>query len=145
MKKHCILVVDDEAGIRDMLEGALEGVGYQVRLAADATEARTKLDEGGIDLVLLDAVLPGESGPMLGEHVARERKLPLVFVSGDPGALRELRSAPFVRVGKPFRLTQLLHVIDQELRAASRATEQKSALVGVKAPASKTLPEVLTT
>lgn len=145
MKKHCILVVDDEAGIREMLQGALEGVGYEVRLAAEASEARARLDAGGIDLVLLDAVLPGESGPMLGEHVARERKLPLVFVSGDPGALRELRSAPFVRVGKPFRLTQLLHVIDQELRATSRAAEQKSELVGAKVPASKTLPEVLTT
>jgi DNA-binding NtrC family response regulator len=141
MKQWCVLVVDDEEGLRDMLRNALEGVGYAVRMAADAQEARRALDEGGIDLVLLDAVLPGESGPALGEHVARDRKLPLVFISGDPGALRELRSAPFVRLGKPFRLTQLLHVIDQELRATSRRAESKDKVVGAKAPSSAIVSE----
>jgi DNA-binding response OmpR family regulator len=146
MRKHCVLVVDDEPALREMLQSALEGVGYRVRVAADAAEGRREVDQGGIDLVLLDAVLPGESGPSFGEYVARDKKLPLIFLSGDPGALRELRSAPFVRLGKPFRLTQVLHVIDQELQAVARRAQTKNLVVGAKAPepAVKDLPEVLT-
>ena len=145
MGKQCVLVVDDEQAIREMLQNALEGVGYRVRVAADAAEGRRELDHGGIDLVILDAVLPGESGPSFGEYVARDKKLPLVFLSGDPGALRELRSAPFVRLGKPFRLTQLLHVIDQELQAVARRAQTKNLVVGAKTTglAVKNLPEVL--
>jgi DNA-binding NtrC family response regulator len=115
-----ILVVDDDSDIRDTLLTVLGGVGYDVALAADAAEARRQLDEEPVDLVITDCMMPGESGKELADHVATERGLPVVFLTGDPSMYFELKRAPFIRLGKPFRTVNLLQVVDQEIRAAER-------------------------
>jgi DNA-binding NtrC family response regulator len=117
---HRILVVDDDDAIRQTMTTILEGVGYEVALADSAEEARRYLATESADLVLVDAVLPQESGRSLAEHLATERGLPVVFVTGDPTMYFELKRAPFVRMGKPFRVLSLLQVVDQEIRAAER-------------------------
>lgn len=131
---HTLLVVDDDPDIRDLLTMTLEGVGYVVLVAKDATEARARVESAHIDLVLIDAVLPGESGPELAEWIAREKKLPLVLLSGDWIAYQELKQHPYVRLSKPFRVTNLLHVIDQEVRAAERRIVRFPESVGGKRP-----------
>jgi CheY-like chemotaxis protein len=117
---HRILVVDDDPASRETLVTVLGGVGYEVAVAADAAEARRQLDEEPVDLVLTDCMMPGERGPALAEHIADERGLPVVFLTGDPNMYFELKRAPFIRLGKPFRTVNLLQVVDQEIRAAER-------------------------
>jgi two-component system nitrogen regulation response regulator NtrX len=62
MKLHRILVVDDEAGIRQSLSGVLEDEGYEVESAASGEECLRRLPEGAFELVLLDIWLPGMDG-----------------------------------------------------------------------------------
>src|ERR1035441_7713258 len=57
-----ILVIDDEAGIRDSLEVLLTLEGYAVRMAADGEQGLRILELENFDLVLLDLALPGRSG-----------------------------------------------------------------------------------
>jgi len=57
-----ILIVDDEAGIRDSLETLLGLEGFRVDLAADGREGLDQLARHSYDLMLLDLALPGESG-----------------------------------------------------------------------------------
>ena len=57
-----ILVIDDEAGIRESLEVLLTLEGYSVKMAIDGEEGLAMLEKGNYDLVLLDLALPGQSG-----------------------------------------------------------------------------------
>ena len=57
-----ILVIDDEAGIRESLEVLLTLEGYAVKMAVDGEQGLRVLDQESFDLVLLDLALPGQSG-----------------------------------------------------------------------------------
>ncbi len=57
-----LLVVEDEKGIRVALEDRLRMVGYEVETAADGTEAFSRATQGGLDLIVLDLILPGKDG-----------------------------------------------------------------------------------
>ncbi len=72
--KGRILVVDDEADIRESLETLLELEGYSVELAPDATSGIKKLESFSYDLILLDLMMPDRSGMEVLREV-RERDL----------------------------------------------------------------------
>jgi DNA-binding response OmpR family regulator len=57
-----LLVVDDDARIRELLRRYLASTGFRVTTASDAAEARTKLSSMEFDLVVLDVMMPGENG-----------------------------------------------------------------------------------
>src|SRR3954449_5055529 len=57
-----LLVVDDDARIRELLRRYLAGSGFRVTVAGDAAEARSKLASMEFDLVVLDVMMPGENG-----------------------------------------------------------------------------------
>ncbi|HMA50902.1 MAG TPA: response regulator, partial [Magnetospirillaceae bacterium] len=57
-----ILVVDDDARLRQLLSRYLAENGYMVSTAADAGEARRQLDSMEFDLIVLDVMMPGETG-----------------------------------------------------------------------------------
>jgi signal transduction histidine kinase/CheY-like chemotaxis protein len=80
-----ILLVEDNADVRDSTAGLLESVGYSVTAAADGAQALAFLEGGAgrFDLLITDVVMPGLSGPEVAERVrARQGPLPVVFVSG---------------------------------------------------------------
>ena len=61
-KKVSILVVDDDAAIRELLHEHLSRVGYDVLTAGDGDEMRERLDGARVDLIVLDVMLPGDDG-----------------------------------------------------------------------------------
>ena len=65
-----LLLVDDEASIREPLAKYLEKQGFRVTDAANASAARSGLIAYDIDLVLLDIMMPGEDGLSLCRHIA---------------------------------------------------------------------------
>src|ERR1019366_6381936 len=77
-----ILVIDDEAGIRDSLEVLLTLEGYSVRMASDGEQGVRILELENFDLVLLDLALPGRSGlellPLIKE---RQPELPVIMIT----------------------------------------------------------------
>lgn len=76
-----ILVVDDEAHIRDVVRYALERDGHRVVTAGDGEEALDRVREGDVDLVVLDIVMPELDGLSVCRRLRAEHALPIVFLS----------------------------------------------------------------
>jgi len=77
-----ILVVDDEPDIRAFLSVVFEHEGYDVLGAGDAREARTIVEAGGADVLILDLDLPGMHGLEFLTEVRTRGELPVIVVSG---------------------------------------------------------------
>jgi DNA-binding NtrC family response regulator len=77
-----ILVIDDEAAIRESLEVLLKLEGYSTSMAADGVEGLRTLDQENFDLVLLDLALPGQSGlELLPQIKERHPELPIIMIT----------------------------------------------------------------
>jgi two-component system cell cycle sensor histidine kinase/response regulator CckA len=116
-----LLVVEDEAVVRALVVRTMTGFGYRCLEARDAEEALQRLEEeqGKIDLVITDVVMPGMSGRGLGELVAREYPaLPVLYTSGfanDDMIRRGLLDASRPFLQKPFAPDRLARKIREVL------------------------------
>jgi two-component system, NtrC family, nitrogen regulation response regulator NtrX len=120
-----ILVVDDEADIRGLLKEILTEEGYEVEVAADATEARTARATRTFDLVLLDIWMPDTDGITLLREwsVSDGHHCPVVMMSGHgtvETAVEATRLGAFDFVEKPLSLTKLLRTVERALDAGHR-------------------------
>ena len=120
-----ILVVDDEADIRGLLKEILTEEGYDVEVAADATEARTARATRTFDLVLLDIWMPDTDGITLLREwsVSDGYHCPVVMMSGHgtvETAVEATRLGAFDFVEKPLSLTKLLRTVERALDAGHR-------------------------
>jgi two-component system nitrogen regulation response regulator NtrX len=120
-----ILVVDDEADIRGLLKEILAEEGYEVEVAADATQARTARVNHVPDLVLLDIWMPDTDGITLLREwsVTDGYDCPVVMMSGHgtvETAVEATRLGAFDFVEKPLSLTKLLRTVERALDAGRR-------------------------
>ena len=76
-----LLVVDDDARLRGLLRRYLSESGFRVTTASDAAEARASLARFAFDLVVLDVMMPGESGLDLTRELRREGGLPVLLLT----------------------------------------------------------------
>ena len=134
-----ILVVDDDASIRDGLARALTRQGYTVSLAGSLAEARTHLGKGGHDAVLLDIRLgDGDGLELLKEVRATMPDLPVIMATayGDSArAITAMKRGAFEYLTKPFDLPQLNATLARAVSPPPRASSPKideaaGALVG---------------
>lgn len=120
MTSKTIMIVDDEAGIRELLSEILYDEGYGVLLAKNAEEARKLIDRHP-DVVLLDIWMPGTDGlTLLKEWVAQGRlTMPVIMMSGHgtiETALEATRIGAVDFLEKPIALKKLLATIAQTLK-----------------------------
>ncbi len=80
----CVLVVDDDAMVREVLVGQMENLGYRVVQAGDGLEALAQLDAGAaVDLLISDFAMPGMNGLTLIQEARRRRpELPALLLTG---------------------------------------------------------------
>lgn len=76
-----ILIVDDDKGIRDLLKEFLEKRGLRASVAADGDEMEAALRRGGVDLIVLDVMLPGRSGLELCREVRARQATPIIMLT----------------------------------------------------------------
>jgi two-component system, OmpR family, phosphate regulon response regulator OmpR len=76
-----LLVVDDDARLRELLRRYLSESGFRVTTAADVGEARANLASFAFDLVVLDVMMPGESGLALTLALRHEGRLPILLLT----------------------------------------------------------------
>jgi two-component system, cell cycle sensor histidine kinase and response regulator CckA len=119
---ECILVVEDEASVREMVRDVLARQGFRVIEAGSGQEALDvwARDGAGVDMVVSDIVMPdGMSGPELVARLREERpSLKAVFTSGystesDRVSMEMRTGVNFVQ--KPFRPAALIHIIRERL------------------------------
>jgi putative two-component system response regulator len=120
-----ILVIDDDAVVRDVIGEMLVVAGYEVVAAATAAEALELFMEEGIGLVVTDIVMPDVSGLELLEAMRLHRpSLPIVLVTG--ANTRDNLSEALTRgadglVAKPFTTTELQEAVEKALDRAGRS------------------------
>lgn len=120
----CIMVVDDDVHIQNVLSEALGGAGYQALQAYSGTEALLLLEKYKPDLILLDLMLPGLSGEQL---LPRIKDIPVIVVSAKVGVddrVTMLVEGAWDYLTKPFELRELLARIGVCLRKAQGALPQ---------------------
>jgi CheY-like chemotaxis protein len=116
-----VLVVDDDADVRELVVAMLQDLGYRVLAADGGGPAREILDgDAEIDLLLVDVAMPGISGVELARHARRRRPdLPVLFASGyaDMDAFgTDLQSEDLIK--KPYRAADLAVRVQEALRRA---------------------------
>lgn len=117
-----ILVVEDETAIQELIEVNLTMAGHHVLKASDAAQARAIIRAQLPDLVLLDWMLPGESGVSLARHLRgdeRTRQLPLIMLtarSAEQDTVQALEVGADDYITKPFSPRELVARIKAVLR-----------------------------
>ena len=122
MAEKTILVVDDEAPIRDMLRVALEMAEYGVLEAGDAQQAHALIIDKKPDLVLLDWMLPGTSGVELARRLKKDemtRELPIIMLTAkgeEDNKIQGLEIGADDYITKPFSPRELIARLKAVLR-----------------------------
>jgi two-component system OmpR family response regulator len=119
-----LLLVDDEAALREPLAEYLARQGFVVIQAASAAEARTRLRDDPVDLVLLDIMMPGEDGLSLCRHLAESKAIPTILLTArtettDRIVGLEIGADDYVT--KPFEPRELVARIRSVLRRSSKS------------------------
>jgi two-component system nitrogen regulation response regulator NtrX len=120
-----VLVVDDEADIRELVSGVLEDEGYSVRTAGDSTTALNVIEERRPSMVLLDVWLQGsklDGLQLLQEIKARDPSIPVLLISGHGNldtAVAAVREGAVDFIEKPFQAERLIYLV-------RRATETEA-------------------
>lgn len=118
-KKEKILVVDDDLGIREMLQEYLSGHGYEVSTVADGVEMEHYLTQHIADLVILDLMLPGEDGLTLARKLKSRGRQPIIILSArgdDIDRIVGLEVGADDYLAKPFNPRELLARVRAVLR-----------------------------
>jgi len=131
-----ILVVEDEAGIADFLQRGLRGEGYEVEAVGDGVAGARAALEPGVDLVILDRMLPGRDGiEVLREVRAARPTLPVIMLTArsevaDRVEGLDLGATDYVT--KPFSFEELLARIRARLRERPDGSETVIEAAGIR-------------
>jgi two-component system phosphate regulon response regulator OmpR len=123
-----LLVVDDDTRIRELLHRFLSEKGFRVSVAADAAEARRKLEGLSFDLLILDVMMPGESGLSLTQSLSDEKTVPIILLTARSEAdsrIAGLEAGADDYLAKPFDPRELVLRINNILKRNSNPDAPK--------------------
>ena len=121
-----ILIVDDDPAIREMVRLALTGGGYEVQEAGNTLDARQSIVRQAPDLILLDWMLPGQSGFEFARALQRDathKQIPVIMLTArgqEEDKVAALEAGADDYVAKPFSISELLARIKAVLRRTNR-------------------------
>jgi len=118
-KKFCILIVDDEADIREPLAEYLIRNELNVVMADSAAQARQQIIQGDVDLIILDIMMPNEDGLSLCRDLRTRSDVPIILLTArtdDIDRIIGLEMGADDYIGKPFAPRELLARIKAVLR-----------------------------
>jgi two-component system phosphate regulon response regulator PhoB len=146
-----VLVVEDESAIAELISINLRHAGYEVVIAAAADQAQSEIDRVLPDLVLLDWMLPGQSGLMLARRwrsEARTRELPIIMLTAraeESDKINGLDAGADDYLTKPFSTNELMARIRAVLRRkAPEALDSAVEVAGLRLdPATRRVTRVV--
>jgi two-component system phosphate regulon response regulator PhoB len=129
MAPRKVLIVEDEAPIRQMIAFNLTRAGFEVEEAADCSSARSRIADGHPDIILVDWMLPDSSGLELTRSLRRDeasRDLPIIMLTAraeERDKVTGLEGGADDYITKPFSTRELLARINALLRRSSPADD----------------------
>jgi len=131
-----ILIVEDESSFSDALEFLLGKEGFSVITAATGTEALKKFEQGGIDLILLDLMIPEISGTEVCRQIRAKSKVPIIMLTAKDSEVDKvvgLEIGADDYVTKPYSARELVARINAVLRRnGSESTSVESDVITVQ-------------
>jgi len=127
--KHRILIVDDEPAISDNIQFALESEGLETVRVATGLAATPILDEGTIDLIILDIGLPDINGLDLLKEIRRTRATPIILLTARTAEIDRVLGLEIGAddyIAKPFSPRELAARVKAVLRRCQRTAASKS-------------------
>jgi len=124
-----ILAVDDEDSILKVVDYALTQAGYEVHTAGDAAGAAFMMGQVGPDLVILDVMLPGESGLDVARKMRETSNVPIIMLSAKGDEVDRILGLEFGAddyVTKPFSPRELVSRVRAILRRTSASADAPS-------------------
>lgn len=115
---YTIIVAEDDPSIAGLIQLTLTASGYTCRIAPNGHQAAKELELGGIDLALVDIMLPGLDGYAVLE-MCKQRQIPVIFVTAKTSVMDKvygLRMGAEDYITKPFDLSELLARVEVALR-----------------------------
>ncbi|MEM7067539.1 MAG: response regulator transcription factor [Pseudomonadota bacterium] len=121
-----ILVIDDDSRLRDLLTRYLSNNGFRVSNAAEAFEARRKLESLEFDLLVVDVMMPGETGLSLTKSIRETADVPVLMLTAledVENRIEGLEAGADDYMPKPFEPRELLLRINSILRRTAKPDE----------------------
>lgn len=118
-----ILIIDDEADIRELVAGILDDEGYETRMAANSDECLAEISHRRPGLVILDIWLRGSKldGLEILQHIKKDLPdLPVLMISGHGNietAVQTIKMGAYDFIEKPFKAERLLQLVERSLEA----------------------------
>ena len=122
-----LLVVDDDARLRDLLRRYLAESGFRVTVAADAQEARARLLSIAFDLLIIDVMMPGEDGLALTESLRQRSAVPILLLTAmaeSDNRIDGLERGADDYLTKPFEPRELVLRIRNILQRVAQTPER---------------------
>ena len=120
-----LLVVDDDPELQELITAYLSKQGYDIVAAGDGRAMDKALAAGGVDLVILDLMLPGEDGLSIAKRLKHTVDIPIIMVSAqgeDVDRIVGLEIGADDYIGKPFNPRELLARVRAVLRRVGRGS-----------------------
>ncbi len=130
-----VLVVDDEESLLEVISYALQDGGFEVKTAIDTAQAALIMNDFQPHLLILDVMLPGQSGLEFCQQVRRTSNIPIIILSAKTDEVDkvlglELGADDYVT--KPFSPRELVSRVRAQLRRMQSQTRQPSTLIEVR-------------
>jgi DNA-binding response OmpR family regulator len=129
--KTRVLVVDDERALRHLLKVYLAKEGFEVLEAADGEQALSVLDDGGVDIALVDLMLPGIDGFEVIRRIRARSSIPIILLTArgeETNRVAGLEVGADDYVVKPFSAPEVVARVRAHLRRERDFTEQTPVL-----------------
>ncbi|MBS4209298.1 response regulator transcription factor [Bacillus sp. FJAT-50079] len=126
-----MLIVDDEADMRQLIAMYLHNSGYETSEAADDREVDEKLANNQVDLILLDIMLPEIDGFEICKHIRKTSRIPIIFLTAkgeEWDKVKGLQLGGDDYIVKPFSPGELVARIDAVLRRTSYENKSNAAI-----------------
>jgi two-component system, OmpR family, response regulator MprA len=113
-----VLIVDDDAALRELMQWALRDEGFEVAIAVDGMEALERIAVAPPRLAVLDMTLPGVDGFGVA-HALRARDIPILVVTADGNAAQKAaRAGAYHFLRKPFAMAEFVASVREGLKRA---------------------------